>query len=138
MAASLRGGAAGGSSFLIHLVDDDDAVRTTLARLLNLSGYGVREYASGAELLEAADELKGGCVLLDLNMPVADGIAVYQALKDRSIDVPVILMTGAGDLAVSELRAEVAGVIQKPFRRVELLSMLESLSASHDAGAKAQ
>lgn len=129
--------AARRSKFLIHLVDDDDAVRRSLARLLTLSGYEVKEYASGSELLEAAHELGGGCVLLDLNMPEANGFAVHRALKDMAVDVPVILMTGADDLTVSPLRAVVAGVLQKPFRRAELLSLLENVYAAPQAGPEA-
>jgi len=118
-------GGQDGSNFLIHLVDDDDAVRTTLARLIRLSGYEVREYASGAELLQSADHLDSGCILLDLNMPDADGIAVNQSLKARSIDIPVILVTGAGDREISPHRADVAEVLHKPFRRADLLSVLD-------------
>ncbi|SRR5258705_1217871 len=125
------------SDSLVHLVDDDDAVRTTLARLLVLSGYEVREYASGAELLDAADGLEGGCILLDLNMPEADGLAVHQALKDRSINIPVILMTGAGVLPDSPLDVGIAGVIQKPFRRAELMSLLDRIFAESHPAAKA-
>lgn len=124
------------SGVLIHLVDDDDAVRSTLARLLVLSGYAVREYASGAELLDVADGLDGDCILLDLNMPEADGLAVHRTLKDRAIDIPVIVMTGAGALTDSPLDAGIAGVIQKPFRRAELLSLLDQLFAGPHTEAK--
>lgn len=124
-------------SVLIHLVDDDDAVRTTLARLLVLSGYAVREYASGAELLDASDGLDGDCILLDLNMPEADGLAVHQALRDRSIEIPVIMMTGAGTLTDSPLGGGIASVIQKPFRRAELLSLLDQLFVDSQGGPKA-
>jgi two-component system response regulator FixJ len=124
------------SNSLVHLVDDDDAVRTTLARLLVLSGYEVREYASGAELLDAADGLEGGCILLDLNMPETGGLAVRQALKDRSIDIPVIIMTGAGD-SVPPLDGGVASVIRKPFRRAELVSLLDRIFAESHPTAKA-
>jgi len=117
------------SKRLVHLVDDDDAVRRSLARLLVLIGYAVKEYASGAELLEQADSLAGGCVLLDLNMPDADGLAVYQALRDRSIKVPVAMITGDGATADLSI-AGVAGVLHKPFARAELESLLGRLFAS--------
>jgi two-component system response regulator FixJ len=114
---------------LVHLVDDDAAVRGTLARLLLSGGYTVREYASGAELLEAADALPGGYVLLDINMPEPDGFAVKRALADRAIDVPVIMMTGSGNLTVLALKADVADFMQKPFGRGELLSVLDQIGA---------
>ena len=113
---------------LVHLVDDDAAVRGMLARLLVSGGYAVHQYASGAELLEAADTLDGGYVLLDVNMPEPDGFAVTRALADRSIDVPVIMMTGSGDLTILAMRAGVAQFMQKPFGRGELLEVLDELS----------
>lgn len=133
--SAIRGG-QDGSNYLIYLVDDDDAVRTTLARLIKLSGYEVREFASGAELLDAVTELDSGCILLDLNMPGANGIAVQKALKDRSIDIPVILMTGAGDLAVSPMGDDVAAILQKPFRRAELIALLDEFGIRPNAEAK--
>jgi two-component system response regulator FixJ len=113
---------------LVHLVDDDAAVRGTLARLLLSGGYRVREYSSGAQLLDSADDLEGGYVLLDVNMPEPDGFAVTRMLADRSIDVPVIMMTGSGDLTVLALRAGVVQLMQRPFGRCELLSVLKELS----------
>jgi two-component system response regulator FixJ len=114
---------------LVHLVDDDDGVRSTLARLLLSGGYRVREYASGSELLDAADELEDGYILLDIDMPGADGFAVHKALRERSIRIPVILMTGGGDLTVLALKAGAAEFMQKPFGRVEILSVLAQLAA---------
>lgn len=113
---------------LVHLVDDDDGVRATLARLLLSGGYRVREYASGDELLEA-DELEDGYILLDLDMPGADGFAVRRALAQRSIRIPVIMMTGGGDLTVLALKAGAAEFMQKPFGRAEILSVLAQLAA---------
>ena len=113
---------------LVHLVDDDAAVRGTLARLLASGGYAVREYASGAELMDAADSLDGGTILLDINMPEPDGFAVARALGERLIDVPVIMMTGSGDLTILAMRAGVAQLMQKPFGRGELLEALDQLS----------
>lgn len=115
---------------LVHLVDDDPGVRGTLARLLLSGGYRVREYASGDELLKSA-KLEDGYVLLDIDMPGADGFAVRKALTERSIDMPVIMMTGGGDLTVPALKAGAAEFMQKPFGRGEILSVLAQLSA-HD------
>lgn len=112
---------------VIHLVDDDAGVRGTLARLLVSGGYSVKAYASGEELLDAADALEGGCIILDVDMPGTDGFAVHRALLDRSIDIPVMLMTGSGDLTLLALRAGVAYFLQKPFGRSELLAVLDQL-----------
>lgn len=112
---------------LIHLVDDDERVRDTLGRLLVSGGYRVREYASGTELIEAADELVEGCILLDINMPEPDGFAVKKALTERGIDLPVVMMTGSGDLTLLAWKAGVAGFIPKPFGRRELISVLDEI-----------
>ncbi len=113
---------------IIHLVDDDDTVRGTLARLLASGGYRVREYASGAELIAAADQLKHGCILLDINMPEPDGFAVKKALIDKSVDLPVVMMTGSGDLTLLAWKAGVSGFIPKPFGRSEILAVLDQVA----------
>lgn len=116
---------------LIHLVDDDPVVRATLARLLVSGGYRVREYASGAKLIEAAATLKDGCILLDINMPEPDGFAVTKALAERGIRLPVVMMTGSGDLTLLAWKAGVSGFIPKPFGRSEILSVLDQVAAEH-------
>jgi two-component system, LuxR family, response regulator FixJ len=113
---------------LVHLVDDDDGVRGTLARLLLSGGYAVREYASGDELLKAED-LENGFILLDIDMPGADGSAVHKALTERSIHIPVIMMTGGGDLTVLAFKAGAAEFMQTPFGRGEILTVLAQLRA---------
>ena len=114
---------------LVHLVDDDPVVRTMLTRLLLSGGYRVREYASGAELIAAADGLRDGCILLDINMPEPDGFAVTRALSDRAITLPVVMMTGSGDLTLLAWKAGVSGFIPKPFGRSEILSVLDQIAA---------
>ena len=113
---------------LVHLVDDDDGVRSTLARLLQSGGYEVIQYSSGDELLASSDALDSGLVLLDINMPGKDGFEVHRALADRSIGLPVVMMTGAGDLTVLALKAGASDLMQKPFGRGELLAVLDQIS----------
>ena len=116
------------SMALVHLVDDNAAVRGTLVRLLAAGGHSVREYASGVELLAAADTLDGGYILLDVDMPGDDGFAVHKALRARSVDLPVVMMTGGGDLTILALKAGITEFIQKPFGRAELLAVLDQLA----------
>lgn len=119
---------------LIHLVDDDDAVRGTIARLLVSGGYRVREYASGRELIDAAATLdEHDCILLDINMPGTDGFAVQRALADKGVRLPVIMMTGSGDLTILAFKAGVVQFMQKPFGRGELLSVLDQVSSQQHA-----
>ena len=112
---------------LVHLVEDDPVVRATLTRLLQSDGYGVRQYASGTELLTIADTLVDGCILLDINMPEPDGFAVKRILAEKGNSLPVIMMTGSGDLTVLAMRAGVFEFMQKPFGRGELLSVLQQV-----------
>lgn len=118
----------------VHLVDDDAHVRVTLARLLRSGGYTVEEYRSGEELLASTSSLKSGCILLDIRMPGQDGFAVRRALAERSVALPIVMMTGSGDLTVLALKAGAADFMQKPFGRGELLSVLERLSAETGDG----
>lgn len=111
----------------VHLVEDDPVVRSMLTRLLQSGGYTVREYASGSELLDSADSLETGCILLDINMPEPDGFAVQRELAKKAIELPVIMMSGSGDLTLLAMKAGVADFMQKPFGRSELLSVLGQL-----------
>jgi two-component system response regulator FixJ len=113
---------------IIHLVDDDPTVRTTLNRLLVSGGYRVREYVSGVELIAAADQLVEGCILLDINMPDTDGFAVKKALTERGIELPVVMMTGSGDLTLLAWKAGVAAFVPKPFGRKEIISVLDEIT----------
>jgi two-component system response regulator FixJ len=101
----------------------------TLARLLVSGGYTVKEYQSGEELLAAAGTLTSGFILLDISMPGQDGFAVLRSLAERSVRLPVIMMTGSGDLTVLALKAGASEFVQKPFDRSEILSVLEHLCA---------
>lgn len=114
---------------IIHLVDDDPTVRSTLTRLLVSGGYRVRDYASGAELIAAADHLTEGCILLDINMPDSDGFAVKKALAEHGVDLPVVMMTGSGDVTLLAWRAGVAAFIPKPFGRREIISVLDEITS---------
>jgi two-component system response regulator FixJ len=112
---------------LVHLVDDDEAIRRSVGFMLKTSGFHVRTYQSGVELLKAAGNLEPGCILLDIRMPGMDGLEVQAALRDKGITLPVIIMTGHGDvtLAVQAMKAGALDFIEKPFEKVVLLSALE-------------
>ncbi|HVU31283.1 MAG TPA: response regulator transcription factor [Sphingomicrobium sp.] len=114
-------------SKLIHLVDDDAAIRRSVGFMLKTSGHQVRSYESGEELLKNLKQLEQGCVLLDIRMPGMDGLEVQQALQERGIALPVIIMTGHGDvgLAVKAMKAGAVDFIEKPFAKEALISALE-------------
>lgn len=112
---------------LVHLVDDDEAIRRSVGFMLKTSGYHVRTYESGVDLLKAASNLEPGCILLDIRMPGMDGLEAQAALRDRGITLPVIIMTGHGDvsLAVQAMRAGAVDFIEKPFEKAVLLSAID-------------
>ena len=112
---------------VVHLVDDDAAIRRSVGFMLKTSGHQVQSYESGAELLKSGSQLEPGCILLDIRMPEMDGLQVQQALQERGVSLPVIIMTGHGDvaLAVKAMKAGAVDLIEKPFAKDSLLSSLE-------------
>jgi two-component system response regulator FixJ len=112
---------------IVHLVDDDASVRRSVGFMLKTSGHQVQTYESGAELLKSSSQLERGCILLDIRMPGMDGLEVQQALQEKGVGLPVIIMTGHGDvgLAVRAMKAGAVDFIEKPFEKMALLSSLE-------------
>lgn len=111
---------------LVHLVDDEDSIRRSAGFMLRTSGYRVETYESGVDLLKRGKALDPGCILLDVRMPGMDGLEVQQALRDQGTALPVIVMTGHGDIAVA-VRAMKAGAVEfleKPFEKEALLAAL--------------
>jgi two-component system response regulator FixJ len=112
---------------VIHLVDDDAAVRRSVGFMLKTSGHQVQAYESGLELLKNSSKLDDGCILLDIRMPGMDGLEVQQALQERGVALPVIIMTGHGDvgLAVKAMKAGAVDFIEKPFEKATLIASIE-------------
>jgi FixJ family two-component response regulator len=107
----------------IHIVDDEPALRRALARVLESDGNPVRCCESASEFLDGLDTTSSGCVLLDVAMPGMDGLALQERLREVAPQLPVIFLTGRGDIAMS-VRAMKAGAIDfltKPVRRADLL-----------------
>ena len=115
------------NQLLVHIVDDDPAIRRSVGFMLKTSGHKVEAYESGAELLKKCSELDQGCILLDIRMPGMDGLEVQQALQAKGVSLPVIIMTGHGDvtLAVKAMKAGAVDFIEKPFEKDALLSSLQ-------------
>lgn len=111
----------------VHLVDDDDAIRRSAGFLLKTSGYLVVPYASGDAFLAVAKSAATGCVLLDIRMPGMDGLEVQQTMNDRGIALPVVMLTGHGDvtLAVRAMKAGAVDFLEKPFEKAALLTAVE-------------
>jgi len=112
---------------VVHLVDDDAAIRRSIGFMLKTSGHRVESYESGTDLLKASSHLDQGCILLDIRMPGMDGLEVQQALQEKGVTLPVIIMTGHGDvtLAVKAMKAGAVDFIEKPFGKEALLGSLD-------------
>lgn len=111
---------------LIHLVDDDEAIRHSASFMLRHAGFRVKTYVDGVAFLEQVEEAEKGCILLDVQMPRMDGLQVQEALNERGVAMPVIVLTGHGDVAVA-VRAMKAGAVdfvEKPYAKQTLLDAL--------------
>ena len=110
-------------SFVVHIVDDDDAVRQSLAFLLSTAGKPVRVYDSATSFLQALPSLQEGCLITDVRMPDMTGIELLRHLKVNSINLPVIVITGHGDipLAVEAMKSGAIDFIEKPFAEKAIL-----------------
>lgn len=111
---------------LIHLVDDDEAIRHSASFMLRHAGFRVKTYPDGVTFLAQADEAEPGCILLDVQMPGMDGLEVQDALNGRGVAMPVIVLTGHGDVAVA-VRAMKAGAVdfvEKPYAKQSLVDAL--------------
>jgi len=105
------------SATTVHLIDDDEGVREALTILLTEAGYAVRSYKSGVEFLGAAAATSTGCIVSDIRMPGLDGLELQQRLKSKNNTLPLIFITGHGDvqMAVQAMREGARDFIEKPF-----------------------
>ena len=111
---------------LIHLVDDDEAVRHSASFMLRHSGFRVKTYVDGVTFLENAPQAALGCILLDVQMPHMDGLEVQQRLNDLGVSLPVIVLTGHGDVevAVKAMKAGAVDFVEKPYEKLTLIEAL--------------
>lgn len=112
----------------IHLVDDEESIRRSAGFMLRTSGYDVKAYASGVEFLKEAKGAEPGCILLDVRMPEMDGLEVQAELNARGVGMPVIVLTGHGDIttAVAAMKQGAVDFIEKPFEKAVLLQAIET------------
>lgn len=131
-------------AYPIYVVDDDEAIRRSLSFLLRTSGFSVTLFEGGLPFLKAAGGLEPGCVLLDVRMPDMDGLDVQRELRARGVMLPVVIMTGHGDvdMAVAAMKAGASDFIEKPFEKAALLACIEAARkqsvAARGASAQAQ
>jgi two-component system response regulator FixJ len=123
---------------IVHIVDDEDAVRTSLATLLELHGFSPRVYESGVEFLTQVGSAASGCALIDLKMPGLDGLTLLQRMAESNISVPIVMMTGFGEVAtaVKAMKAGAADFLEKPLDGDELLTILNRLLSQSQVAAE--
>src|SRR5262245_57661978 len=111
---------------IVHVVDDDEAVRDSMRALLESYGIEVRDYASAREFLVASPTQPGGCVLLDLHMPGMSGLELLEMLQVQGSKLPVVVITGRGDsvLKARAIRAGAVTLLDKPVAEDVLLNSL--------------
>jgi len=120
---------------VIYVIDDDDAVRQSLEFLLKTAHLTVRSFESGKEFLDALPTIQSGCIITDVRMPEVTGIDVLNRVQQMKLDIPVIVITGHGDiaLAVEAMKIGAADFLEKPFNDDLLLTAVRSaLSAEAD------
>lgn len=114
------------TNIVIHIVDDEEAVRNSLAFLLDLSGFAVRTHASASAFLNVAPEIGNGCLITDLRMPDMDGVELLRRLRSLNAMLPAIVITGHGDvkMAVEAMKNGALDFIEKPFSDEVLLASI--------------
>ena len=116
---------------VVHVIDDDKAMRDSLAFLLDASGLAARTYDSAAAFLEQLDGALPGVVVTDVRMPGMSGLDLVRRLKTREPALPIIVITGHGDvpLAVEAMKAGVVDFLEKPFDEQSLLAAIRAALA---------
>lgn len=111
------------SDVIIHIVDDEEPVRKSLAFLLSISGHAARVHESATAFLSVAKDTRNACLITDLRMPDMSGVDLLRRLNEESAMLPTIVITGHGDvpMAVEAMRAGAVDFIEKPFEDEVLL-----------------
>jgi len=119
------------SSQIVHVIDDDADVRHSLSFLLSTAGLAVQVHESAVAFLKMLPGVEGGCIVTDVRMPGMDGIELQRRLQSQKNTIPVIVMTGHGDiaLAVEAMKAGAVDFIEKPFDDEVLIAAIKSALA---------
>jgi FixJ family two-component response regulator len=112
----------------IYIVEDDEAVRDSLALMLESVGHNVKAFATADAFLSAYSPQMSGCIVLDIRMPGMDGMELQSRLNAMNSILPIIFVTGHGDIpmAVEAMQRGAMDFVQKPYREQELLSKISS------------
>ena len=119
---------------VIHVLDDDATFRTAISRLLKASSYEVIVHRSANEFFQQPPALARGCILLDVKMPGLDGLQVQNRLSSLGSDLPIVFLTGHGDIAtgVRAIKAGAEDFLSKPVSKVQLLDAIGRALVRYD------
>ena len=122
----------------VHVIDDDEAIRQSLAFLLQAAKLEVKTYSTAMAFVDALPDAASGCVITDVRMPGMSGVDLLRRLKELKIGVPVIVITGHGDvaLAVEAMKAGAVDFLEKPFDDDVLLASVQSALKRQDGETK--
>jgi two-component system, LuxR family, response regulator FixJ len=122
----------------VDVIDDDEAIRQSLAFLLQAAKLEVKTYSTAMAFLDALPDAASGCVITDVRMPGMSGVELLRRLKELKISVPVIVITGHGDvaLAVEAMKAGAVDFLEKPFDDDVLLASVQSALKRQDGETK--
>jgi two-component system response regulator FixJ len=125
---------------VIHLIDDDEHVRRAVAFLLGTAGFAVRVHESALRFLETLEGLQPGCIVSDVRMPGMDGVELQRVLKEKGVNMPMIIMTGHADvaLAVAAMKAGAVDFIEKPFDDENLLRAVRAALARFEQSGETE
>ncbi|MFY9895787.1 MAG: response regulator FixJ [Xanthobacteraceae bacterium] len=123
---------------IVHVIDDDEAIRQSLAFLLQAAKLEVKTYSSAMAFLDALPDATASCVITDVRMPGMSGVDLLRRLKELKIGVPVIVITGHGDvaLAVEAMKVGAVDFLEKPFDDDVLLASVQSALKRQDGETK--
>ena len=123
-----KGQTMGGGEATVFVVDDDPALLRLIRKLVETSGRAVETYASAGEFLESCKSDRPGCLVLDVRMPGMSGLALQERLAAESISLPILIITGFGDVpvAVQAMRQGAFDFIEKPFSGQMLIDRIEA------------
>jgi two-component system, LuxR family, response regulator FixJ len=113
---------------IVHVIDDDEAMRESLSFLLGTVGMEVKTYETAMAFLDIAATVRAGCVITDVRMPELSGVELLRRLRELKLDIPVIVITGHGDvaLAVEAMKIGAIDFLEKPFDDEVLLGSVRS------------
>ena len=122
----------------VYVIDDDDAMRDSLQFLLDSANFDTRLFETAQAFLEALPAITSGCVVSDIRMPGIDGIELLKRVKSAKVSLPVIIMTGHGDipLAVEAMKLGAVDFLEKPFEDDRLLARIEAALQQAEAGVR--